>query len=72
MPAVWVNTSAPTMGVLAATHLPEKFSTMRLIWAIRVSSMDRLMPILSLSTTATSASEALPARSPNPLMVHST
>ena len=74
-PDWWRKALAPTMALLGCTTIPVRSDTRRLaLWSWVVSTLV-LRPKRSwrvLMPITTSSSEALPARSPMPLMVHST
>ena len=72
MPAVWVNTLGPTIGLLNGTRRPENTSTRSLAVISLVSSICVRRPRKSWMPTTTSSRGVLPARSPMPLTVQCT
>ena len=75
MPASWAKALRPTMALLGCTGTPVMLES---IWLVRYSSWVA-MPVSkgsrsrrTLRAITTSSREQLPARSPMPLMVHST
>src|SRR3569832_1852159 len=75
MPDSWAKALAPTMALLGCTGKPVMLDTKRLHGTICVVSTCTSQGNMSLrvrTAITISSKAALPARSPSPLMVHST
>ena len=75
MPEEWANALAPTTALLGCTLMPVMVLTRWLAWVISRVLMQVWAPSSSpciLMAMTTSSSAVLPARSPRPLIVHST
>ena len=75
MPDSWLKAFLPTMALLYWTGKPVTFDTSletRLSMVVLMPVVKGMMSLRTFSAITISSSAALPARSPMPLMVHST